>query len=174
MRSSPRVQNSRAILHALAENPNSNQQESSRLEELATVRSAGSSVTGDGSDSIAAPEDHAEDDAAFYAFLTEHARELETEGEKPFQPLGGIHEFEVIPPEEMPAIAVVEESLHVDERTGPETTPASPVLVPPPPHACRRRQKSSRHSTRRAARQRVAEDRQTRRERPNPTRHERQ
>jgi hypothetical protein len=127
MRWSPRVQSSRAILHALAENPNSNQQESSKLEELAAAEEAlGASVTGDGSDSSAAAEDHAEDDAAFHAFLTEHAHELEMEGEKPFQPLGGIHEFEVIPPEEMPTIAVVEESLHVDERTGPESTPAPP------------------------------------------------
>ena len=124
MRSSPRVQSSRAILHALAENPNSNEQESSKLEELASAEEAlSASGMDDGGDPIAAPDDHAEDDAALHAFLTEHARELEMEGEKPFQPLGGIHEFEVIPPQETPAIAAVAESLHLDESTAPESTP---------------------------------------------------
>jgi hypothetical protein len=37
-----------------------------------------------------------EENVAVDAFLTEHARELSLEGEKPFQPLGGFHEFEVV------------------------------------------------------------------------------
>jgi hypothetical protein len=36
-----------------------------------------------------------EENVAVDAFLTEHARELSLEGEKPFQPLGGFHELEV-------------------------------------------------------------------------------
>jgi len=42
------------------------------------------------SDSPSSPEE----DAAVDAFLAEHSKELVMEGEKPFQPMGGIHEFE--------------------------------------------------------------------------------
>ena len=88
MQQSPRVQKSPAILQALAENANSAEPESSQmLEQVAQVEA---SLAHGKSDSPSSPEE----DAAVDAFLVEHSKELVMEGEKPFQPMGGIHEFE--------------------------------------------------------------------------------
>jgi hypothetical protein len=88
MQQSPRVQKSPAILQALAENANSAERESSQmLEQVAQVEA---SLADGESDSPSSPEE----DAAVDAFLVEHSKELVMEGEKPFQPMGGIHEFE--------------------------------------------------------------------------------
>jgi len=88
MQQSPRVQKSPAILQALAENANSAERESSQmLEQVAQVEA---SLAHGESDSPSSPEE----DAAVDAFLAEHSKELVMEGEKPFQPMGGIHEFE--------------------------------------------------------------------------------
>ena len=88
MQQSLRVQKSPAILQALAENANSAELESSQmLEQVAQVEA---SLADGKSDSPSSPEE----DAAVDAFLVEHSKELVMEGEKPFQPMGGIHEFE--------------------------------------------------------------------------------
>ena len=88
MQQSLRVQKSPAILQALAENANSAERESSQmLEQVAQVEA---SLAHGKSDSPSSPEE----DAAVDAFLVEHSKELVMEGEKPFQPMGGIHEFE--------------------------------------------------------------------------------
>jgi hypothetical protein len=103
MRKSARVQGTPELVRALASNPNS------PLTDVAPVKledPAPSALTEESSESQEAPahEHLAESDAAentpeansaLDAFLTEHARELSLEGEKPFQPLGGIHEFEM-------------------------------------------------------------------------------
>jgi hypothetical protein len=88
MQQSPRVQRSPAVLQALAENANSAERESSQmLEQVAQVEA---SLADGERDSPSSPEE----DAAVDAFLAEHSKELVMEGEKPFQPMGGIHEFE--------------------------------------------------------------------------------
>ena len=93
MQQSPRVQKAPAILQALAENANSAERESSQmLEQVAQVEV---SLADGESDSPSSPEE----DAAVDAFLVEHSKELVMEGEKPFQPMGGIHEFEFHPAE---------------------------------------------------------------------------
>ena len=93
MQQSPRVQKSPAILQALVENANSAERESSQmLEQVAQVEA---SLAHGANDSPSSPEE----DAAVDAFLTEHSKELVMEGEKPFQPMGGIHEFELHPDE---------------------------------------------------------------------------
>ena len=88
MQQSARVQKSPAILKVLAENANSAERESSQmLEQVAQVEA---SLADGESDSPSSTEE----DAAVDAFLVEHSKELVMEGEKPFQPMGGIHEFE--------------------------------------------------------------------------------
>jgi hypothetical protein len=88
MQHSPRVQKSPAILQALAENANSAERESSQmLEQVAQVEASLADGERDSPSS-------SEEDAAVDAFLAEHSKELVMEGEKPFQPMGGMHEFE--------------------------------------------------------------------------------
>ena len=87
MQQSMRVQKSPAILQALAENANSAERESSQMEQVAQVEA---SLSDGERDSPSSPEE----DAAIDAYLVEHSKELVMEGEKPFQPMGGIHEFE--------------------------------------------------------------------------------
>jgi hypothetical protein len=136
MRASSRVQGAPEILRALAANPNSlpaelpQPQEAPGIEELQpsapdhatpSPEESSASVDHSGDDNIL------EEDAVFHAFLTEHARELVLEGEKPFQPLGGIQEFEVLAPETAPAATQPEVLL--------ETTPATPALPSSEPAA---------------------------------------
>ena len=109
MRKSARVQGNPELVRALASNPNL------LGNDVAPAKPADSELSGPSesalnqtSESGHAVPDHAElqavedsllvsspeENAAIDAFFTEHARELSLEGEKPFQPLGGIHEFE--------------------------------------------------------------------------------
>jgi len=89
MQASARVQKSPAILHVLAENANAAEREATQLlEQASRAEHPAPAVESDGP---ASPEE----EAAVDAFLAEHAKELAMEGEKPFQPLGGIHEFEL-------------------------------------------------------------------------------
>jgi hypothetical protein len=106
MRKSSRVQGSPEILRALATNPNSPPIEVAQSQEAVVVPEEfphlelpeepahppdGSTAHVDASD-----DNVLEENVAVDAFLTEHARELSLAGEKPFQPLGGFHEFEVV------------------------------------------------------------------------------
>jgi hypothetical protein len=105
MRKSSRVQGLSEILRALAANPNSTPIEVAQFQQAAVVPEElsqeelpeapphppdGSAIHLETSD-----ENVLEENVAVDVFLTEHARELSLEGEKPFQPLGGFHEFEV-------------------------------------------------------------------------------
>jgi hypothetical protein len=124
MRGSRRVQGSPALMRALAANPNSTPREVARLQQTAVPAELppadlpeepvpppdGSAVHLETSD-----ENVLEENVAVDAFLTEHARELALEGEKPFQPLGGFHELE---------FASLESSV-VGEEAKPEPAPAS-------------------------------------------------
>jgi hypothetical protein len=97
MRQSTRVRRSPAILNALASNPNVAQEESTQLQPLAAsqeieVAASNASPADDVTES--GEGQTPEDEEVVQAFLTQHAKELALEGEKPFQPLGGIHEFE--------------------------------------------------------------------------------
>jgi hypothetical protein len=95
MRQSARVQKSAALLQALSLNPNSTEQEAKQEQEKADQASVAEPESQQGSH-VSEDETPAssEDDAAIAAFMTEHSKELALEGEKPFQPLGGMYEFE--------------------------------------------------------------------------------
>jgi hypothetical protein len=100
MRQSARVQKSHPILHALADNPNSTEAESSQLTEQAKVGDPTGALPDTASAYLPtnagiAEAGSAEHDAVIDAYLAEHSKELVIEGEKPFQPMGGIHEFEL-------------------------------------------------------------------------------
>ena len=105
MRKSSRVQGSPEILRALAANPNSTPIEAAKFQEAAVIPEAlpqaempeepAHPPNESGIHPDTADENVLEENVAVDAFLTEHARELAIEGDKPFQPLGGFHEFEV-------------------------------------------------------------------------------
>jgi hypothetical protein len=135
MRASSRVQGSPEILRALAENPNSlpaevpQPQEAPAVEELQPPEPEQQASTLESSVAQGASEDDIlEDDAVVHAFLTEHARELVLEGEKPFQPLGGIQEFEVLAPDHVSPAATEPEVIQ-------DTAPVTPAVQSPAPAA---------------------------------------
>ena len=110
---SPRISQSQTILSALSSNPHLNPaQASSIAEKLASSvppttsqpeSAAASPESAPGADLAAQPEvsiqarpetgtDEAPDQATT-AYLTEHASEISSEGNKPFQPIGGLEEI---------------------------------------------------------------------------------
>ena len=94
MGQSSRIQKLRAVMQALAANPNSTNAEAVVLKAQAQLASNDETVTS--SDDVptgSTPEDSA-DDQELNEFLAEHAKELTLEGEKPFQAMGGIFELE--------------------------------------------------------------------------------
>lgn len=111
LRKSARVQATPDLVRALASNPNSlvNDVAPPKLEEPSSAPSESAVEQHIEAPEPLAPDHHQEkevtdglslestpeENAAVDAFLTEHARELSLESEKPFQPLGGIHEVEV-------------------------------------------------------------------------------
>lgn len=100
MLSSARVQKLPAILKTLASNPNAPQTEPPHLEELRASPEIGATDSDESPAEVVAESAEAgtpPEDEAVQAFLTEHAKELALEGEKPFQPLGGIDEFKPVP-----------------------------------------------------------------------------
>jgi len=130
MRASSRVQGSPEILRALAANPNSLQtevppQELPPVEEVQPAEPEQQAAPPEESSAAlnASEENILEDDAVVDAFLTEHARELVLEGEKPFQPLGGIQEFEVLAPDHVP---VATQAVEIQV-----TAPATPEVKSP-------------------------------------------
>ena len=137
MRASSRVQGSPEILRALAANPNSTPIEVAQLQEATVLEElppadlleepasppAGSDIFPEPSD-----ENVLDENVAVDAFLTEHARELALEEDKPFQPLGGFHEFEVA---SLETVGPVEESKSEPVPTAePEKTPVAKLPVP--------------------------------------------
>jgi hypothetical protein len=109
---SPRINQSQTILSALSTNPHLNQTQSSAIAEK--LASFGPATTSQPESSTASPEaapaadlalpvvsneasleaskDEVPDEATA-AYLTEHAGEISAEGNKPFQPIGGIEEL---------------------------------------------------------------------------------
>jgi hypothetical protein len=123
MRQSARVQRLPAVLRALASNPNATQRESAQLQEQGEA-AAGIGGPGDRGAGHSEPAEPVatdavdEHDEAVNAFLVEHAKELEADAGKPFQPVGGIYEFERNDAEAPAAI--------VEQKTSePVTTPVS-------------------------------------------------
>jgi hypothetical protein len=96
MRQSPRVQTLPEIIQALASNPNATQAESDALSAQVAILEESSAAGGVAADESAATHEEAggASDQEIEAYLAEHAKELAQEGEKPFQPLGGIYELE--------------------------------------------------------------------------------
>ncbi len=134
MRASSRVQSSSELLRALAANPNSLTTEAppQQVPAVAEVQPPEHEQQApppeESSVAPNASEDNIlEDDTVVHAFLTEHARELALEGEKPFQPLGGIQEFEVVAPDHAPGAAQPEETQ--------VTAPVTPAVESPAPPA---------------------------------------
>ncbi len=137
MRASSRVQGSPEILRALAANPNSLPaeafpQEAPAIEKLQPPQPEQQTPP---EESFAAPnapeENNLVDDAVVDAFLTEHARELALEGEKPFQPMGGFQEFEVLAPGHVP-VATQTEEIQVTAPATPEVNSPAPAATPTP------------------------------------------
>jgi hypothetical protein len=101
MRHSPRVQNSPAILHAITSNPNATSTETAQLHEQLVASGFEESLpesepTGEGSvaSTSATGDRDADVDEGVTTYIAEHAKEIAAEAGKPFQPLGGIHEFD--------------------------------------------------------------------------------
>ncbi|HMK22458.1 MAG TPA: hypothetical protein VK466_09000 [Terriglobales bacterium] len=123
MRQSVRVQKSPAILRALALNPNSTEREAQEEQERADLASSlDGAVQEQGDGTSAEPSGTPEEEAAIAAFIAEHSKELALEGEKPFQPLGGLYELELSAVhEEAPAAVTAETPI--------EPQPATPVIA---------------------------------------------
>ena len=113
MLASARVRSSRSVLSELASNKELNPAQAAKVQEFLTGRSASletleaQPATTPASQTLAndvasslpstgpSPDSEAADpevETAVIAFLTEHAAEIAAEGDKPFQPIGGIYE----------------------------------------------------------------------------------
>lgn len=103
MRRSPRVQNSPVLLHAITSNPNATVDETAQLHQQLVASGFEASMpesdsTAEG-DAVAADAtgDRDETDEGVTSYIAEHAKEIDAEEGKPFQPLGGIQELETSP-----------------------------------------------------------------------------
>lgn len=130
---SPRVASSAGLLEALQSNPNLRQNE---LTEIGSKLGASVVIPPDApGEGEAAPDEVVE--GALVQFLADNAAELEKEEEKPFQPIGGIHE--IVPEAAVPAPAAVAESTAVsgakrtDDKAGAAASHAkkhAPIPIP--------------------------------------------
>jgi hypothetical protein len=95
MQQSPRLQTMPSVLRALASNPNSTHPEATALKvQAAAAGTDENAAEADGAPPASPADENHEDDEDVNAFLVEHAKELASEGEKPFQAIGGIYESE--------------------------------------------------------------------------------
>lgn len=95
MQQSPRLQTMPSVLQALASNPNSTHPEATVLKvQAAAAGTDENAAEGDAASPASPADENHEDDEDVNAFLVEHAKELASEGEKPFQAIGGIYESE--------------------------------------------------------------------------------
>jgi hypothetical protein len=124
-----RVQNSSAILNALASNPNVTPAESTGLHQR--LQAAGfeePSYENAGLPQAAAPAQTADEaEQVLAAFLLEHAKEIAAEGEKPFQPIGGIYEGS----EAAPAEGVTPQAAAAEAEVAEAEAPAQPYAPAP-------------------------------------------
>jgi hypothetical protein len=75
-----------------------------------------------------------EDEAAVHAYLTQNAAEIVAEGDKPFQAIGGIHEFHEVEPIAVPVSAEATQSAEPAQPTAAATARApAPHKRPAPP-----------------------------------------
>jgi len=143
MLQSRRTQQSSSFLNALASNPNVTPAESNELhqrlqaagfEEPSQQNAALPQTTFPATPGETAAADEA--DQVLAAFLVEHAKEIAAEGEKPFQPIGGIYEgLETAPaesftPQPTTAEAPVAEVKAPAEASAPAPKPASVAAGP--------------------------------------------
>ncbi|HST09473.1 MAG TPA: hypothetical protein VLL05_03795, partial [Terriglobales bacterium] len=119
MRVSPRVLRSPLIIKAVSANPNASEQEAAALH--ATISEA--TIDESMEEPAAEDTDSPEVEETVSAYLTEHAQEIEIEGEKPFHLLGGIHELETTATEVAP---------DVENVPAVEEAPAEPDAVTAP------------------------------------------
>lgn len=162
MIASPRVRNSRQLLVDLSSSKLLSGQQTARVQELISEKSAAVEVKAVTAAEVApeplpvpmptspqiqvpavqsaaqanmatAPltfsaEEDPETDAALVAFFTEHASEIAAEGDKPFQPIGGIHEEVHAEPEmEMKSFAAAASAGAVP---APSASPSTHVVKP--------------------------------------------
>jgi hypothetical protein len=109
MQNSARVKQLPNVVRALASNPNSTESESVELQSHGdaaetTAKLADSTSAAAEQDLKGSPETGDPYDEALNAFLAEHAKELAADEGKPFQPVGGIYEFERSDPEAPAAV----------------------------------------------------------------------
>ncbi len=94
LQKSPRVQSNLAILNALGSNPNATGNETGALAQKLASHTPENVGEGPGSEAVGAADLDPEVEETVTAYLTENAQEIATEAGKPFQPLGGMYEFE--------------------------------------------------------------------------------
>ena len=123
MQQSARVNKSPAILRTLSANPNLTEQEAKEDQEKANLASAAETAAA-GSEILPAeePTGTPEEEAAIAAFMAEHSKELAVQGEKPFQPIGGMYELEV-------GLAEGPATEAVQEETPGQIEPASAAIA---------------------------------------------
>jgi len=128
LQKSPRVQSNMAILKALASNPNATENETRALAQKLSSHTPEGAGEGPGSEVFGASDSDPEVEETVTAYLTENAQEIATEAGKPFQPLGGMYEFEGAA---VDGTAPAEEHIAADPMAAPASEPASPVKAGP-------------------------------------------
>lgn len=141
MRQSARVQKLPAVMQALAANSNSTYAEATALTAQAGI--AAEDVATSSGEEVASGQitEEQADNEDVNAFLADHAKELALEGEKPFQAIGGIHEFEhsahnaesEAPPQsaELLAVAATEVAPSDGAKPAPKPTPKPAARAAP-------------------------------------------
>jgi len=137
MRQSARVQTLPEIMQSLASNPNATQAESDAVSAHVASLEESSAAGGAAADESAATHEEAggASDQEIEAYLAEHAKELAQEGEKPFQPLGGMYELEHSGSETSDAVVeakseqVSATAVATPAATAPAVTPAKTASV---------------------------------------------
>jgi hypothetical protein len=155
MLASPRVRKSRQIQNDLASNKDLTGVQTARVQELITGKPAEAEKSATAEAVQEFPQDHdtakpevvaevaadatpapvsptpedsdPETESALVAFFVEHASEIAAEGDKPFQPIGGIHD-EFHEAAQAHAVAAAASASPVQAPVAP--VPASPVLKP--------------------------------------------
>ncbi len=131
----PRVTSSPALLRSMQANLNLSQTQAAKVKAILSPSKAEEAAQSEPAAPVpqavaetstqATPETPVVNDAEVSAFLKEHAAELAHEGEKPFQPIGGIHDESGVAEEasETAAAAVAGASAPANSAPVPKQTP---------------------------------------------------
>ncbi len=132
----PRVTSSSVLLRSMQANLNLSQTQAAKVKAILSPATAEEAVAQSApaapvpqavaeTSTQATPETPVVNDAEVSAFLKEHAAELAHEGEKPFQPIGGIHDESAVAEEapEVAAAAVASASAPANSAPVPKQTP---------------------------------------------------